>query len=130
VVFHKTRKYIDAGGRVYSDWNEYLRNNHLPQSVMIYPKDGTYTPEREPGVSEKKVTLIAQEAQSCKPSAIVMDALDKVVAATGLVLTAASIVTTVPLGIFTATTLACISTGSFYAGLACIAYSVSTYVIF
>ncbi|CAF1289313.1 unnamed protein product [Adineta steineri] len=117
---------MDAGGRVYKDWNDYLRNNHLPQSVMIYPKDGTYTPEDENGKPKEKVTLIAQEAQSCKPSAVVKNMIDTVVVATGLALTAASLVTAVPLGIFAASTLATISTGSYYIGLACTAYSVTT----
>ncbi|CAF0999987.1 unnamed protein product, partial [Didymodactylos carnosus] len=121
-----SEKYMDVGGRVYKDWDDYLRNNHLPQGVMIYPKDGTYTPENANSAPEERVTLIAQETHSCKPSARVKNFFDKVVMVTGLALTATALVTAVPLGIFAASTLATISTGSYYAGLACTAYSVST----
>ncbi|CAF1589260.1 unnamed protein product [Rotaria magnacalcarata] len=115
---------MDAGGRVYQNWSDYLRNNHLDQGVMIYPEDGTYTPKNVNGSPKEKVHLIASETQSCKPSARAKNILDQVVVATGLLLTGAAVVTAVPLGIFAASTIATISTGSYYIGVACTAYSV------
>lgn len=120
---------MDAGGRVYQNWSDYLRNNHLDQAMMIFPQDGTYTPSNPDGSPKKKVSLIANETQSCKPSARAKDLLDKAVVTTGLLLVGAAVVTAVPLGIFAASTIATISTGSYYIGLACTAYSVATYVV-
>lgn len=116
---------MDAGGRMYTNWNDYLRNNNFPQGVMIYPANGTYTPEQVDR-QDDKVALIAQETQSCKPSARAKDLLDKIAFGTGLALTAAAVVTAVPLGFFAYSTVASISTGSYYVGLVCTAYSVTT----
>lgn len=110
---------------MYKDWNDYLANNHLQQGVMIYPKDGTYTPVDANGLPEAKVTLVAKETHSCKPLARAKNFFDQVVVVTGTALTAAAVVTAVPLGIFAASTLAAVSTGSYYIGLACTAYSVT-----
>lgn len=119
---------MDVGDRIYRNWDDYLGSNHLSQGVMIYPENGSYTPVDQNNVAKEKVTLIARETQSCKPSAIAKEYLDQAVFATGLILTGAAVVTAVPLGIFSASTLATISTGSYYVGLACTAYSVSVYV--
>lgn len=121
---------MDAGGRVYKDWDDYLANNHLQQGVLIYPKDGTYTPVDANGLPEAKVTLVAKETHSCKPLARAKNFFDQVVVVTGTALTAAAVVTAVPLGIFAASTLAAVSTGSYYIGLACTAYSVTMCVFF
>lgn len=121
--FHKTRKFMDAGGRVYKNWNDYLRNNHLEQGVMIYPKDGTYTPDNG------KVTLVASETHSCKPSEKLKNIIDIVVFGTGLLLAGAAVVTAVPLATFSAATLVTISTGSYWIGMATTAYSVTVYVL-
>jgi hypothetical protein len=121
---------MDAGGRVYENWDDYLRNNHFEQGVMIYPENGTYTPEEPDGKAKEKVQLIANETHSCKPSARVKNFFDTTVAATGLLLAGAAVVTAVPLGIFAASTLATVSTGSYYIGLFCTVYSVTTYVVF
>jgi hypothetical protein len=35
--------FIDASGRVYKDWQDYLNNNTLPDCVICYPKSGIYS---------------------------------------------------------------------------------------
>ena len=116
---------MNAGDRVYQDWNDYLHNNHLEQDAMIYPENGTYTPQQADGTPRERVSLISSETQSCKPSARVTNVFGTVVAGTGLLLTGATLATAVSLGIFAASTLATISTGSYYIGLPCTAYSVT-----
>lgn len=128
-VIGKACKFMDAGGRVYANWDDYLRSNHLKQAVMIYPEQGSYTPIAADGKPKAKVSLVASETQSCKPSAVVKEYLDMTVMGVGLALTATSVVTMVPLGIFAASTLATISTGSYYIGMACTAYTASTCVL-
>ena len=34
--------YIDVNGRVYKGWQDFLKNNTLPNCIMITPKDGIY----------------------------------------------------------------------------------------
>ena len=43
--------YIDNGGRVYEDFLDYLKNNKLPESTMVLPKDGRY--QMDPASCEK-----------------------------------------------------------------------------
>uniref|UniRef100_A0AC34QJ70 DUF4781 domain-containing protein n=1 Tax=Panagrolaimus sp. JU765 TaxID=591449 RepID=A0AC34QJ70_9BILA len=113
--------YLDAGGRVYESWEDYLTANKLPQGVMLYPKDGNYTPK-----TGTVVGLNARETPACKPSAKAKAVLDQAVMYGGIVLTGAAIVTMAPIGIFSAATLATISAGSFYIGTAMAAYSITT----
>jgi hypothetical protein len=35
--------FIDSSGRVYKDWQNYLKNNKLPECVLCYPKNGVYS---------------------------------------------------------------------------------------
>uniref|UniRef100_A0AC34F042 DUF4781 domain-containing protein n=1 Tax=Panagrolaimus sp. ES5 TaxID=591445 RepID=A0AC34F042_9BILA len=121
ITANNTMKFMDAGGRMYENWEDYLRSNKFPQGVMVYPENGSYTPP-----NNNKVNLIAQETPSCKISAQVKDVLDKVVMTTGIVLTGVALIVAAPVGILSAATLTMVSTGSFYIGLACTAYSVST----
>ncbi|CAL7933154.1 unnamed protein product [Xylocopa violacea] len=34
--------YIDGDGRVYKSWDDYVKNNRLPECTMILPKSGSY----------------------------------------------------------------------------------------
>lgn len=49
--------YIDTEGRVYKDWNDYLKNNNLPTCVIISPKDGIYQADLKEVWSEKTSTV-------------------------------------------------------------------------
>jgi hypothetical protein len=35
--------FIDSSGRVYKDWQNYLKKNKLPVCVLCYPKNGVYS---------------------------------------------------------------------------------------
>jgi hypothetical protein len=35
--------FIDYCGRVYKDWQDYLKNNTLPECALCYPKSGVYS---------------------------------------------------------------------------------------
>jgi hypothetical protein len=35
--------FIDSCGRVYKDWQDYLDNNTIPESVLCYPRNGVYS---------------------------------------------------------------------------------------
>jgi hypothetical protein len=113
------KQFMDAGGRVYVSWDDYLRNNHLSKGVMIYPDKGTYTPDNG------KVILIASETHSCKPSAQAKNVFDQVVFGAGLLLSGVAVVTAVPLITFSASTLAVISTGSYWIGLVTTVYPIA-----
>jgi len=117
------RRFMDAGGRIYQDWDDYLRNNHLNQGVMIYPDKGTYTPDNG------KAILIPSETHSCKPSARAKDFFDLVCVGAGLLLSGVAVVTAVPLITFSASTLAAISAGSYWIGLAISVYPLTKYII-
>uniref|UniRef100_A0A6P7GQA6 Uncharacterized protein LOC114345461 n=2 Tax=Diabrotica virgifera virgifera TaxID=50390 RepID=A0A6P7GQA6_DIAVI len=53
------RIFIDHGGRVYSDWQDFLKNNKLPESVMVLPLNGRYQ------VEDDRVLLERHETPSC-----------------------------------------------------------------
>jgi len=40
-----TNIFIDLRGRVYKDWQDYLKNNKLPSCIFCYPKNGVYWTE-------------------------------------------------------------------------------------
>ncbi|XP_072397360.1 uncharacterized protein [Diabrotica undecimpunctata] len=50
------RIFIDHGGRVYSNWQDYLTNNKLPESIMVLPKNGRYRVENDRVLLEKHET--------------------------------------------------------------------------
>jgi hypothetical protein len=37
--------FIDSCGRVYKNWQDYLENNTIPDSVLCYPRNGVYSVE-------------------------------------------------------------------------------------
>ncbi|CAG9838624.1 unnamed protein product [Diabrotica balteata] len=53
------RIFIDHGGRVYSNWQDYLKNNKLPESIMVLPLNGRYR------VKNDRVLLEKHETPSC-----------------------------------------------------------------
>uniref|UniRef100_A0AC34QT97 DUF4781 domain-containing protein n=1 Tax=Panagrolaimus sp. JU765 TaxID=591449 RepID=A0AC34QT97_9BILA len=110
--------YLDAGCRKYDSWEDYQLENTLPNGVMLYPKDGNYTPK-----PDNVVILNARETPACTPSAKAKEFIDQVVMVGGLLLTGAVVVSMLPFTLFSAATMAAISTGSFYIGGALTTYS-------
>ncbi|XP_050513522.1 uncharacterized protein LOC126889334 [Diabrotica virgifera virgifera] len=53
------RIFIDHGGRVYSNWQDFLKNNKLPESIMVLPLNGRYQ------VDNDRVLLERRETPSC-----------------------------------------------------------------
>lgn len=56
----KTIRYMDYTGRIYTTWDDWLSNNHLPPCQMKYPVDGLYpttqvTPSPSGGTGQKIV---------------------------------------------------------------------------
>jgi len=35
--------FIDSCGRVYKNWQDYLKNNRIPECVLCYPRNGVYS---------------------------------------------------------------------------------------
>lgn len=67
--------YIDTEGRVYKDWNDYLKNNNLPTCIMISPKDGIYQADLKEVWSEKMSTVWV-ETHSINTSKKITTAVD------------------------------------------------------
>ncbi|XP_050513531.1 uncharacterized protein LOC126889339 isoform X2 [Diabrotica virgifera virgifera] len=53
------RIFIDHNGRVYSNWQDYLKNNKLSESIMVLPLNGRYE------VEDGTVLLEKHETPSC-----------------------------------------------------------------
>lgn len=45
--------FIDEQSRIYQNWNDFVLNNVLPIGVMIAPKNGCYTLNKENKVISK-----------------------------------------------------------------------------
>uniref|UniRef100_A0AC34PZL6 DUF4781 domain-containing protein n=1 Tax=Panagrolaimus sp. JU765 TaxID=591449 RepID=A0AC34PZL6_9BILA len=111
--------YLDASGRFYRSWEEYLTENELPKGLMIYPKDGHYCLE-----NSDTVVLNARETPSCSLTARTKDYLDKAATIGGVLLIGTTVVA--PMAAFSAATMASIANGSFYLGSAISTYSAIT----
>ncbi|XP_072397359.1 uncharacterized protein [Diabrotica undecimpunctata] len=72
------RIFIDHDGRVYSNWQNYLTNNKLPESVMVLPKNGRYQVEND------RVLLEKHETPSCGVLNTVLRGGDRISAVTGI----------------------------------------------
>uniref|UniRef100_A0AC35FYC6 DUF4781 domain-containing protein n=1 Tax=Panagrolaimus sp. PS1159 TaxID=55785 RepID=A0AC35FYC6_9BILA len=114
-----SRRPVDRNGRGYNNFDSYTNNNDLDRGGVIYPENGTYTPE-----GDERVNLIASESPNssllCRAKAIT----DTVVMVGGIVLTVTGLVLLAPVSIFSAATTAAIASGSFYGGAVLTAYSV------
>lgn len=65
--------FVDQTARVYSDWNDYLKNNTLPRTKMCYPENGAYVFCRVPNSStdtnnnqdQNVLNLEVSESKAC-----------------------------------------------------------------
>lgn len=100
--------FIEKGGRTYQSIEDYRDNNKLPKGPMIYPANGTYTPE-----DKNKVVLLVAET----PSASFLSRLDAIVTTvatvSGMVFSVGGVVMFFAPSLLGATAAAVIKTGSF-----------------
>jgi hypothetical protein len=56
----ESNKYINTKKRVFPSFDDFIKDNDLPEGHMIYPKNGTYTPSQDEKM-ENKVVLISSK---------------------------------------------------------------------
>ncbi|KAM8720778.1 hypothetical protein ACLKA7_006767 [Drosophila subpalustris] len=74
--------FIDEDGRVYGNWERYVRNNALPKGTMIAPKQGIYT-----FGEDGEVQLTVQSTPSTWLKQKILNAGDSIATVGGLVAT-------------------------------------------
>ncbi|XP_034490298.1 uncharacterized protein LOC117793946 [Drosophila innubila] len=102
--------FIDEEGRVYGNWQQYVRNNALPKGTMIAPKQGVYT------FSGDEVQLTVQATPSTWIKQKILSAGDSIATVGGLVATvpvAATLALPVAAPILIAATVVGVSTAAY-----------------
>jgi hypothetical protein len=82
-------KYIDASGRVYADFEDFLNTNQLAKAAMLYPQKGNYFSQD----ADKPVTLVVDETRSTQLLPRVLKIVETVVTVAGVTLSVAGVVT-------------------------------------
>ncbi|XP_017871909.1 PREDICTED: uncharacterized protein LOC108619691 [Drosophila arizonae] len=74
--------FIDETGRVYANWEKYIRNNALPKGTMIAPERGIYTFNSDDDY--ETVKLMVQSTPAAWVKQKVLDVSDKLVSIGGI----------------------------------------------
>lgn len=106
--------FIDEEGRVYGNWEQYVRNNALPKGTMIAPKQGIYTFIFN--ADKDEVQLVVQSTPSSWIKQKILNAGDSIATVGGLVATvpvAATLALPVAAPILIAATVVGVSTAAY-----------------
>lgn len=107
--------FIDEHGRVYNNWNHYVRNNALPKGIMIAPSQGVYS---FGGADGDEVQLTIQWTPSSRVKQKILRVGDKLATVGGLVATVPVAATlAIPVGgpVLVAATVVGVSTAAYSA---------------
>ncbi|KAH8395613.1 hypothetical protein KR222_003304, partial [Zaprionus bogoriensis] len=105
--------FIDEQGRVYSNWQNYVRNNALPKGIMVAPSQGIYT---FTDTEEAEVQLEVQWTPSSWIKQKILNASDSLATVGGLVASvpaAAALALPVGAPVLVAATVVGISTAAY-----------------
>lgn len=105
--------FIDEHGRVYGNWEKFVRNNALPKGTMIAPKQGVYT---FGNCGEDDVQLMVQSTPSSWIKQKILNAGDSIATVGGMVATvpvAATLALPVAAPILIAATVVGVSTAAY-----------------
>ena len=106
------RKFIEASGRTYADFDDYLSNNQLPKGPMLYPRNGTYTPDEES--KDGRVVLCVGETPSSQFLPRAYKVVSTLVTVGSMAFTAVGIVNYFGPTLLSATVKSVMANGSFF----------------
>lgn len=102
--------FVDKDCRVYENFEDYKSHNKLPRGPMIYPRDGTYTPEYE---NDGRVVLQVGETPSAGIFQRTVDVCSAIVMVGGMALSVTGVVTFFAPSMLTQTVAKVMQYGSF-----------------
>ncbi|EDV92036.1 uncharacterized protein LOC6565663 [Drosophila grimshawi] len=108
--------FIDEHGRVYANWQRYVRNNALPRGTMIAPHNGVYTFTKLTDQEREQVQLMVLSTPASWLKQKMLQVSDKLVTVGGIVATvpvAATLALPVAAPILIAATVVGVSTAAY-----------------
>lgn len=77
--------YIDIKGRVYKNWEDYIKNNNLPKCTMVFPKDGYYqpNPQFEIHANNSIVWVTVKDSYMCSSQANIISKVKNTISTVG-----------------------------------------------